>query len=266
MTMNTHREEGIRQAVRETYANIAKGDINGCGCGPPSCCGPSTETATHAEKVGYSRDEVQAAPQGAEMGLGCGNPQAIAGLKPGETVLDLGSGGGFDCLLAARAVGGEGQVIGVDMTPEMIDKARANAEQAAVTNVEFRLGEIEHLPVADATVDVIISNCVINLATDKAAVYREAYRVLKSGGRLAIADMVAKAPLPKSAREDVALYTGCIGGAATREEIEALLSEIGFIDVEIQVRFELGDTPAGESMGGGIAENVVSATIEATKS
>jgi len=156
--------------------------------------------------------------------------------------------------------------MGVDMTPEMIDRARANAEKAAVTNVEFRLGEIEHLPVADATVDVIISNCVINLATDKAAVYREAYRVLKSGGRLAIADMVAKAPLPESAREDVALYTGCIGGAATLEEIETLLSELGFIDVQIQTRFELGDTTAGEAEGRWIAENVVSATIEATKS
>ncbi|MDA9981392.1 arsenite methyltransferase [Gammaproteobacteria bacterium] len=264
--MNTHREEGIRQAVRETYANIAKGAVSGCGCGPSSCCGVSTVVATPAEKVGYSREQAQAVPQGAEMGLGCGNPQVIANLKPGETVLDLGSGGGFDCLLAAHAVGDEGQVIGVDMTPEMIDRARANADNAAVTNVEFRLGEIEHLPVADATVDVIISNCVINLATDKGAVYREAYRVLKTGGRLAIADMVARAPLPESIRDDVVLYAGCIGGAASLEEIKTLLSEIGFIDVEIQVRFELGGTPASEAMDRFIAENVVSATIEATKS
>jgi len=263
--MNTHREEGIRQAVRETYANIAKGVANGCGCGPSSCCGASAESATHAERVGYSRHQAQAVPQGAEMGLGCGNPQAIAALKSGETVLDLGSGGGFDCLLAARAVGGEGQVIGVDMTPEMIDRARANTDEAGVTNVEFRLGEIEHLPVADATVDVIISNCAINLATDKPAVYREAYRVLKTGGRLAIADMVARAPLPESIRDDVVLYAGCIGGAASLEEIKTLLSEIGFIDVEIQVRFEVGGTPVSEAMDRFIADNIASSTIKATK-
>ncbi len=263
--MNTHHEKGIRQAVRETYANIAKGVADGCGCGPWNCCGPGT-AATHAENIGYSRNETEAVPDGAEMGLGCGNPQAIAALKPGETVLDLGSGGGFDCLLAARAVGDEGHVIGIDMTPEMIDKARANAQKAAVTNVEFRLGEIEHLPVADATVDVIISNCVINLATDKAAVYREAHRVLKTGGRLAIADMVAKAPLPQSVRENAALYAGCVGGAATPEEIEVLLSEVGFVDVEIQDQSEPRGTPASAAMGDFIAENVFSATIEATKS
>ncbi len=263
--MITHHEENIRQAVRETYANIAKGITPDCGCGTSGCCDSGAETTTHSEKIGYNRDQAQAAPDAAEMGLGCGNPQAIASLRPGETVLDLGSGGGFDCLLAARAVGGEGRVIGVDMTHEMIDRARLNARKVDANNVEFRLGEIEHLPVADATVDVVISNCVINLSADKAAVYRDAYRVLKSGGRLAIADMVAKVSLPESVRTDSALVAGCVGGAASVGEIETQLCEAGFQEVEIQVQFESSFAPQDVTADGFIAANVASATITAVK-
>jgi ubiquinone/menaquinone biosynthesis C-methylase UbiE len=199
------------------------------------------------------------------MGLGCGNPQAIAGLKPGETVLDLGSGGGFDCFLAARQVGETGRVIGVDMTPEMVRKARANAQKAAVSNVEFRLGEIEHLPVADRSVDAIISNCVINLSPDKGAVFQEAFRVLKPGGRLAIADIVATAPLPEEARKDLALISGCIGGAAPIEEVATYLREAGFRDIRIQPKVALSEVVREWVPGSRVDEYVVSATIEAVK-
>jgi SAM-dependent methyltransferase len=198
------------------------------------------------------------------MGLACGNPHLIAALQPGETVLDLGSGGGLDCLLAARAVGDGGRVIGVDMTPEMIDRARDAARRAEAANVEFRLGEIEHLPVADATVDVIISNCVVNLAADKAAVFREAHRVLRPGGRLAIADMVAREPLPGSARDDDTLVAGCVGGAVTLPEIEAMLLDSGFVDVRVEFRSG-ADADAEAPDEKNIGQRVASATIEATR-
>ncbi len=197
--------------------------------------------------------------------MGCGNPQAIAELKPGETVLDLGSGGGFDCFLAAKQVGPTGTVIGVDMTGEMIERARENAKKAATANVEFRLGEIEHLPVADETVDVILSNCVINLSPDKPAVFRDAFRVLKRGGRLAISDIVATAPLPEEVRNDVELHVGCMAGAATTDELRSMLTEAGFAEIRI--------APQEESLAlirewlpeSNLADYVVSATIEAVR-
>jgi ubiquinone/menaquinone biosynthesis C-methylase UbiE len=213
--------------------------------------------------MGYSSDELTSVPEGADLGLGCGNPQAIAALRPGETVLDLGSGAGFDCFLAAKRVGGTGRVIGVDMTPEMITKARGNARKVAATNVEFRLGEIEHLPVADASVDVILSNCVINLSPDKPAVFREAFRVLKLGGRLAISDVVALKPMPKELAESVEAMTGCVSGSAPVATLEALLREAGFEDARIVPRPESGAI-IGQCMPG--AEGyVASATIEGRK-
>jgi SAM-dependent methyltransferase len=215
--------------------------------------------------MGYASAALDAIPEGADMGLGCGNPQAIAALKPGETVLDLGCGGGVDCFLAAQAVGESGQVIGVDMTPEMVRRARMNARQGAYDNVAFRLGEIEHLPVADASVDVIISNCVINLSPDKPQVLREAYRVLRPGGRLAFSDIVATAEMPQAIKEDVASYTGCVAGAASLAEWETILADSGFTGVEITCDEESRSMIAEWFPGSGAEEYVVSASIVATK-
>jgi len=213
--------------------------------------------------MGYSAGELAAVPEGADMGLGCGNPQAIAGLCSGETVLDLGSGGGFDCFLAAKRVGRTGKVIGVDMTPEMVSKARGNARKVEATNVDFRLGEIEHLPVADDSIDVILSNCVINLSPDKAAVFRDAFRVLKAGGRLAISDVVALKDMPPALARSVEAMTGCVAGSAKVTDLEKMLGEAGFEDVRIVPRPESGAIIA-QCMPG--AESyVASATIEGRK-
>ena len=264
----THESpDAIRQAVRARYGTIAQADTVGCGCRPTSCCntsGSATPEAT-ALGLGYTPEDVSAVPTGANMGLGCGNPQALAALRPGETVLDLGSGGGFDCFLAAQAVGEQGWVIGVDMTPEMVSKARQNSARAGFRNVEFRLGEIEHLPVADQSVDVILSNCVINLSPDKAQVFHDAFRVLKSGGRLAITDIVATAPLPELVRHDFALYTGCVAGAAVIAELEHMLSAAGFTAIRIQPRDESRVLIREWAPGSKVEDFVVSATIEATK-
>jgi SAM-dependent methyltransferase len=240
----------VRRAVRETYSRIAT-STDRCGCSPSS--------------LGYSADELAALPAGADMGLGSGNPEAIAALRPGETVLDLGSGGGIDCFIAARRVGEAGRVIGVDMTPEMVEKARRDAGQGGYGNVEFRLGEIEHLPVADASVDVVLSNCVINLSPDKAAVYGEAFRVLRPGGRLAISDIVAAAELPDEARNDIALRARCVSGAATVADLEGMLREAGFDSIRIRARDEDGDLVRAWSPGARAEDFVVAATIEAQK-
>lgn len=227
----------LRQQVRQAYGAVARADAGSC-CAPnaSACCAPSDASvaALLARGIGYAADELAAVPEGANLGLGCGNPQAIAGLKPGETVLDLGSGAGFDCFLAARAVGTGGRVIGVDMTPDMVSKARANAHKGGYDQVEFRLGEIEHLPVADATVDVIISNCVINLSPDKAQVFLDAWRVLKPGGRLAISDIVLLADLPGALRDEAAMYTGCVSGAVDIPTLEGFMAAAGFRQIQIQ--------------------------------
>lgn len=258
------KKDEIRGQVRERYSGIAKS--GGSCCGASGCCSPDTLLNPDASaKVGYTPEEIAAAPEGANLGLGCGNPQAIAQLKTGEVVVDLGSGGGFDCFLAARQVGPSGRVIGVDMTPDMVSKARANAQKACFKNVEFRLGEIEHLPVADQTADIIMSNCVINLSPDKAQVYAEAFRVLRPGGRLAISDVVAVCEIPDQVKNDLQAYSGCVAGAASVSEVERMLTEAGFVDISVQVKEEsrhfIKDWFPGSS-----AENYVrSAVIEARK-
>jgi SAM-dependent methyltransferase len=216
-----------------------------------------------ASTLGYTSEESSAAPEGADLGLGCGNPNAIASLREGETVLDLGSGGGFDCFIAARQVGPTGRVIGVDMTPDMVARARENARKVKSTNVEFRLGEIEHLPVADASIDAILSNCVINLSPEKPAVFREAFRVLRPDGRLAISDVVAIAPLPAELQDQVAALTGCVAGAAPLDEVRAMLKAAGFTDIDVKIA-----PRSAEIVGAwhpGIEKLVASATIEARK-
>jgi len=252
--------EAIRETVRERYGSIAR---EGGNCCAPTCCSPAA--ATDAAVLGYSAEEQAGAPEGANLGLGCGNPQAIAALKPGERVLDLGSGAGFDAFLAARAVGPTGSVIGVDMTQDMLLRARENAKKAGLPNVEFRLGEIEHLPVPDGTVDVIISNCVVNLSPDKPAVFREAFRVLRSGGRIAIADVVARERLSPEHQADLALLVGCIAGAALVSEVEGWLRDAGFVDVAVVEKPGSRELVESWAPGHPAAGSVISATIEARK-
>jgi arsenite methyltransferase len=249
----------VREQVQQHYGAIA--EQAGSCCGTSGCC----DGAAAATPLGYTAGDLAAAPEGSNLGLGCGNPTAIASLRPGEVVLDLGSGAGVDCFLAARAVGGKGRVIGVDMTPAMIAKARDNARRSGYANVEFRLGEIEALPVADASVDLIISNCVINLSPDKPHVFREAFRVLKSGGRLAIADIVATRPLSAASQAHLGSICACVGGAALIERVRAELSEAGFTRVEVVVNEASREFVQQWSPDREASDAVVSAFITALK-
>ncbi|HVO35928.1 MAG TPA: arsenite methyltransferase [Gemmatimonadales bacterium] len=254
----------IKHVVREKYGEIAK-NTSDCGCAP-SCCGGG-DTKRIGEYIGYDAEALAAIPEGANLGLGCGNPLAHAAVKPGEVVLDLGSGAGMDAFLAAREVGPTGKVIGVDMTPDMIERARENASKAGVGNVEFRLGEIERLPAADASVDLVISNCVINLSPDKPAVFAEAFRVLKPGGRMVVSDLVLKQPLSDDVRHSVEAYVGCVAGASLQTEYLALMRAAGFERVETLEERSYGDA---ELFGGyewlrEAARSVVSAKVRAIK-
>jgi ubiquinone/menaquinone biosynthesis C-methylase UbiE len=284
--MNTHDSETIKAEVRRRYGAVALGEsLTASAAGPSACCGtapaaetqccaPSSATAksdcacshdSQAKTLGYSEAELGAVPEGANLGLGCGNPTAIASLKVGQVVLDLGSGAGFDAFLAARAVGPTGSVIGVDMTPEMLAKARANAKKGGYAQVQFRLGEIEALPVADASVDVIISNCVINLCPDKAPVYREAFRVLRPGGRIAVSDVVAHAELPEQVRSDLALHCGCLAGATPKADLLEILKSAGFTDISIRPKGNSDEVIGSWESKRGFEQQVFAAEITATK-
>ena len=265
--MSQKRADDIRQSVRDSYTKAAEPSNAGecCGIGS-SCCGTASDiNPVDSTRLGYSEDDLNNIPGGADMGLGCGNPRAIANLQADEVVLDLGSGGGFDAFLAAREVGERGRVIGVDMTPAMVSRARSNAEIAGITNVEFRPGEIEHLPVTDNSVDVIISNCVINLSPDKAQVFHEAYRVLRPGGRLAICDVVATAKLPDDLKDDLHLHACCVAGAALVDDLQAMLEQAGFTGIRIIPKDESHEFIGDWAPGSGVENHVVSANIEAVK-
>jgi arsenite methyltransferase len=226
------KKEEVRKVVREGYAQVARSGSSCCAPQNP-CCGATNVATDISKKIGYTDEDIQSAPEGANLGLGCGNPVALASLKEGEVILDLGSGAGFDCFLAANSVGKTGKVIGIDMTPEMVEKARENAHKGGYENVEFRLGEIENLPVADNHVDAIISNCVINLSPDKERVFQEAFRVLKPGGRLMVSDMVLISELPDSIKSSVAAYIGCLAGAIMQDEYVEAIKAAGFEQVRI---------------------------------
>lgn len=254
---STPASDDVRAAVRTHYAALVEPEGSTRGC-----CGGSAPVSL---ELGYSEADLAAVPEGADLGLGCGNPQAIAALRPGETVLDLGCGAGFDVFLAARAVGPTGHVIGVDMTPEMLTRARANARAGEVANVEFRLGEIEHLPVADASVDVVISNCVVNLSPEQQQVVDEAYRVLRPGGRLAISDVVTTAELPADVRADLDLVAACVTGASTVDAVTAMLEQAGFTDVRVVPVDATRELPTTWDPADDVRDYVVSASIEGTR-
>ena len=254
----------VRTVVREKYGEIAEGKRSGCcgegdGCG----CGCASGETDVLDAIGYTAEQAAAIPEGANLGLGCGNPLAYAAVNPGETVLDLGSGAGIDCFLAAREVGPTGRAIGVDMTPAMIERARANAAKGGYGNVEFRLGEIEHLPVADASIDVVISNCVINLSPSKEQVFREALRALKPGGRIVVSDLVLTRPLPPELKQRVDLLVGCVAGASLKDDYLRMMGEAGFRDVEIaaQSGYDVGLPSVAE----GSAEHQAFAAVRSVK-
>jgi len=268
--MSKHHEmDNVRQHVRENYAKVAEASNEGDCCGEvASCCGVSDDDAINtliSTRLGYTEGDLANVPDGADMGLGCGNPRAIASLQAGEIVVDLGSGGGFDAFLSAREVGESGHVIGVDMTPTMISKARKNAEKGNFKQVEFRLGEIEHLPIADDTADIIISNCVINLSPNKQQVFNDAFRVLKPNGRLAISDVVATTEMPEHMKNDPMLHAGCMAGAELIDNIDEMLQQAGFKEIRIVPKDESPEFIRDWAPGSGVEEYVLSAYIEAVK-
>ncbi len=256
--------EDVRAVVREKYGEVARGERSCCG---PSCCGGVDNVTEVALSIGYRAEDLKSAPEGANLGLGCGNPLEHADVLLGETVLDLGSGAGFDAFIAAKAVGPAGRVIGVEMTPSMIEKARANAKVIGAANVEFRMGEIEHLPVADHSVDVVISNCVINLSPDKPQVFREAFRALKPGGRVLLSDLVTTRPLSPSLRASVEAYVGCVAGASLKDEYLSMLREAGFSDISIvhETGYDVGLIGMEADLQREAASAVVSAKFRAVK-
>lgn len=263
MTSDT---QTIHDTVRSHYAAAATRGGSGCGCGPAGgCCSTAPATEDLSAQMGYSEGELASIPEGANLGLGCGNPIAAAELKAGETVLDLGSGAGIDCFLAAQVVGPRGRVIGVDMTHEMLAKARANASKGGFPNVEFRLGQIEHLPVADGTVDAVLSNCVVNLSPDKAQVWREVHRVLKPGGRVAVSDVVATAELPAEIKGDLALHAACAAGADSVDTIKKHLRAAGFELIEVMPKDASREMIRQWAPGRRVEEFLVSAIISAVK-
>ncbi len=272
------KEEKVKKLVRDHYAKVAKTDSSCCTSSASCCSPPSGEQVS--KMIGYSEEEINAVPEGANLGLGCGNPTALASLKEGEKVLDLGSGGGFDCFLAAKRVGQQGKVIGVDMTPEMLDKARSNAKKGKYTNVEFRLGEIENLPLADSSVDVVISNCVINLAQNKKRVFEEAFRVLAPKGRLMVSDIVLSKKLPEPVIRSAEAYSACISGAEIKDKYLDLISRAGFQDIKIlqekayPLEFIISEPEAKEVMDSlkmtqegakNVANSIVSISVSAVK-
>ena len=268
--MTQEKEKTIQDAIKKKYGDIARAATIGCGCSSGSCCGgdsesPAEVTVQLSTRLGYTETMLNDVPESSNLNLGCGNPQAIAELKEGETVLDLGSGAGFDCFLAARKVGTQGRVIGVDMTLEMLKKAVENAAKGSYPQVVFQLGAIEHLPLPSESVDVIISNCVINLSPDKPQVFREAFRVLKPGGRLAISDVVAAAEIPGEIRKDLELYSACISGAVEISLLKQMLHEIGFKEIEISAHDRSREIIHDWSPGDNLEDLVQSASIKAKK-
>jgi arsenite methyltransferase len=253
----------IREVVREKYGEAARGES--C-CGTAGCCG-ATNVEDIAAAIGYSDDDLSAVPDGANLGLGCGNPLQFADVKPGEVVLDLGSGAGFDAFIAAKKVGPLGKVIGVDMTPDMLAKARANAETIKAANVEFREGIIEDLPLKDCAVDLVISNCVINLSTDKPQVFKEIARVLRPGGRMLVSDLVLNRPLSTDLKNNVEAYVGCVAGASMKEEYLRLAAEAGLTDVEIvnEIQYDVGLSEIGDELRNEALEAVASVKVRAYK-
>ena len=264
--MEKNSKNKIRESVMGNYKKVALSNEEPKNISS-ECCGASKikNYDSISADMGYSSTECNNVPDGSNLGLGCGNPQAIADLKKGETVLDLGSGGGFDCFLAAESVGDSGKVIGVDMTPEMISLSRNNAEKGNYKNTEFRLGEIEHLPVADSSIDVIISNCVINLSPEKEQVFDEAFRVLKPGGKLAISDIVLFNTMPDELKNDSSLYSGCVSGASSIDELKNILSNTGFNNIKIEPKYKSREFIKDWAPGREIENYIVSATIEAVK-